>query len=102
MKNISKTFSFEGKQLVCSHQSLVNNCEMTFAVFIPPKTKNPPVLWYLSGLTCSHLNVMEKGEYRKKATELGMAMFVLTQVLGAKIYLTKKIIGNLAVGLVFI
>ena len=31
MKNISEVFSFEGKQLVCSHQSLVNNCEMTFA-----------------------------------------------------------------------
>ena len=74
MKNISEAFSFEGKQLVCSHQSLVNNCEMTFAVFIPPKIKKPPVLWYLSGLTCSHLNVMEKGEYRKKAAELGMAI----------------------------
>ncbi len=74
MKNISEVFSFEGKQLVCSHQSLVNNCEMTFAVFIPPKIKKPPVLWYLSGLTCSHLNVMEKGEYRKKAAELGMAI----------------------------
>ena len=74
MKNISEAYSFEGKQLVCSHQSLVNNCEMTFAVFIPPKIKKPPVLWYLSGLTCSHLNVMEKGEYRKKAAELGMAI----------------------------
>ena len=74
MKNISEVFSFGGKQLVCSHQSLVNNCEMTFAVFIPPKIKKPPVLWYLSGLTCSHLNVMEKGEYRKKAAELGIAI----------------------------
>ena len=74
MKYISKAYSFEGKQLVCSHQSAVNNCEMTFAIFIPPKIKNPPVLWYLSGLTCSHLNVMEKGEYRKKAAELGMAI----------------------------
>ena len=74
MNNISEVFSFEGKQLVCSHQSMVNNCEMTFAVFIPPKIKKPPVLWYLSGLTCNHLNVMEKGEYRKKAAELGMAI----------------------------
>ena len=74
MKNISKTYSFEGKQLVCSHQSAVNNCKMIFAVFIPPKIKNPPVLWYLSGLTCSHLNVMEKGEYRKKAAELGIVI----------------------------
>ena len=74
MKYISKAYSFEGKQLVCSHQSAVNNCKMTFAIFIPPKIKNPPILWYLSGLTCSHLNVMEKGEYRKKAAELGMAI----------------------------
>ena len=74
MKKISEAYSFEGKQLVCSHQSLVNNCKMTFAVFIPPKIKKPPVLWYLSGLTCSHLNVMEKGEYRKKAAELGMVI----------------------------
>ena len=58
MKIISEAFSFEGKQLVCSHQSLVNNCEITFAVFIPPKIKNPTVVWFLSGLTCSHLNVM--------------------------------------------
>jgi S-formylglutathione hydrolase len=74
MKKISEAYSFEGKQLVCSHESSVNNCEMIFAVFIPPKIINPPVLWYLSGLTCSHLNVMEKGEYRKKAAELGMAI----------------------------
>jgi len=39
MKNISEAYSFEGKQLVCSHQSAVNNCEMIFAVFIPPKDK---------------------------------------------------------------
>ena len=37
MKNISEAFSFEGKQLVCSHLSLVNNCEMTFAVLSLPK-----------------------------------------------------------------
>ena len=74
MKIISEVFSFGGKQLVCNHKSVVNNCEMTFAVFIPPKIKKPPVLWYLSGLTCSHQNVMEKGEYRKKAAELGMVI----------------------------
>ena len=74
MKKISESFSFGGKQYVYSHQSLVNDCEMTFGVFIPPNIKNPPVLWYLSGLTCSHLNVMEKGEYRQKAADLGMAI----------------------------
>jgi S-formylglutathione hydrolase len=48
---------------------------MTFAVFMPPESKGPvPVLWYLSGLTCSHANVMEKGEYRRMAAELGIAV----------------------------
>jgi S-formylglutathione hydrolase len=47
---------------------------MTFAVFVPPQaTREPrPVLWYLSGLTCTHANVMEKGEYRRLASELGL------------------------------
>jgi S-formylglutathione hydrolase len=47
---------------------------MTFAVFVPPQAieKPCPVLWYLSGLTCTHANVMEKGEYRRMAAELGL------------------------------
>lgn len=47
---------------------------MTFAVFMPPQaTERPvPVLWYLSGLTCTHANVMDKGEYRRLAAELGL------------------------------
>jgi S-formylglutathione hydrolase len=47
---------------------------MTFSVFTPQNYKNAPVLWYLSGLTCSNLNVMEKGEYRKTAAKLGMVV----------------------------
>ena len=74
MKKLSSSISFGGTQSVFSHYSDINKCEMTFAVFTPPKVKNPPVLWYLSGLTFSHLNVMEKGEYRKKASELGMVI----------------------------
>lgn len=47
---------------------------MTFAVFVPPQAKEGPcpVLWYLSGLTCTHQNVMDKGEYRRLAAELGL------------------------------
>ena len=47
---------------------------MNFAIYIPEQAKNKklPALWYLSGLTCTHANVMEKGEYRKVAAELGM------------------------------
>ena len=47
---------------------------MTFAVFLPPGAEEgpKPVLWYLSGLTCTHANVMEKGEYRRAAAEAGV------------------------------
>ena len=74
IKKISEAFSFGGQQLVFSHTSETNNCEMNFAVFTPPNFKKAPVLWYLSGLTCTHQNVMEKGEYRKKASELGLVI----------------------------
>jgi S-formylglutathione hydrolase len=74
MKKISESYAFGGIQAVYSHKSIVNDCEMTFSVFTPQSYKNAPVLWYLSGLTCSHLNVMEKGEYRKTAAELGMVV----------------------------
>lgn len=70
----SQNFAFGGVQGVYSIESAVCNCEMTFAVYLPPAAKAGPcpVLWYLSGLTCDHSNVMEKGEYRKMAAELGM------------------------------
>ena len=66
--------SFGGVQGVYTHQSELCHCPMTFAVFVPPHASNEklPVLWYLSGLTCTHANVMEKGEYRKAAAEHGI------------------------------
>ncbi len=74
MKVISQNTAFGGMQGVYAHQSETCKCEMTFAVFVPPQAINEPcpVLWYLSGLTCSHANVMEKGEYRRLAAELGL------------------------------
>lgn len=74
MKILSQNTAFGGMQGVFQHESQACNCEMTFAVFVPPQaihTKRP-VLWYLSGLTCTHANVMEKGEYRRLAAELGL------------------------------
>lgn len=63
--------SHGGTQGVYTHQSAACACPMTFAVFVPPHAEGTklPVLWYLSGLTCTHANVMEKGEYRKAAAE---------------------------------
>ena len=74
MKTLSNIRSHEGTQGVYSHASEVCGCDMTFAVFSPPQAagKSCPVLWYLSGLTCTHANVMEKGEYRKAAAEHGI------------------------------
>lgn len=74
MKTISTAKSFGGVQGVYSHASQTCACDMTFAVFVPPQAEEGPcpVLWYLSGLTCTHANVMDKGEYRRMAAELGV------------------------------
>jgi S-formylglutathione hydrolase len=65
--------SHGGNQGVYTHVSEVCACPMTFAVYVPPHAAGErlPVLWYLSGLTCTHANVMEKGEYRAAAAEHG-------------------------------
>ncbi|MFE0018761.1 S-formylglutathione hydrolase [Mesorhizobium sp. NPDC059054] len=74
MKTVSTSKSHGGVQGVYSHASDACACDMTFAVFVPPQAKDHPVpvLWYLSGLTCTHANVMDKGEYRRLAAELGL------------------------------
>ena len=47
---------------------------MTFSVYVPPHPGGAklPVVWYLSGLTCTHANVTEKGEFRRACAELGL------------------------------
>ena len=74
MKTVSTAKAHGGVQGVYSHASQACDCEMTFAVFVPPQAAASPVpvLWYLSGLTCTHANVMDKGEYRRLAAELGL------------------------------
>lgn len=66
--------SHGGTQAVHTHLSDACACPMTFAIFVPPHAPGAklPVLWYLSGLTCTHANVMEKGEYRQAAAEHGV------------------------------
>lgn len=71
---ISQTRAHGGVQGVYRHASSATGTDMTFAVFVPkhePGIKLP-VLWYLSGLTCTHANVMEKGEYRAACAEHGV------------------------------
>ena len=64
--------SFGGTQFVYRHRSTSTGTDMVFAVFIPPQPGPRPWLTYLSGLTCTHANVMDKGEYRRLAAELGL------------------------------
>ena len=74
LETVSEAKSFGGRQSVHTHRSAATGTAMTFAVFVPehaPGTKLP-VLWYLSGLTCTHANVVEKGEYRRACAEHGI------------------------------
>ncbi|UOM33178.1 S-formylglutathione hydrolase [Acuticoccus sp. I52.16.1] len=74
MEIVSRWTACGGEQLVCRHTSSATGTPMTLAVFVPPQAKDGPcpVLTYLSGLTCTHANVMEKGEYRQAAAEAGI------------------------------
>lgn len=74
MKTLSTSLAHGGVQGVYAHASGTCACDMTFAVFVPPQARDRPcpVVWYLSGLTCTHQNVMDKGEYRRLAAELGL------------------------------
>ena len=72
---VSETKSHGGRQLVARHESSATGTGMTFSIFLPPQAEGGeklPVVWYLSGLTCSHANVTEKGEYRAACAELGL------------------------------
>ncbi len=69
----SQQKSFAGIQGVYSHFAETTQCEMTFSVYTPPQAKDKPcpVLYFLSGLTCTHENVTTKGFYQQVASELG-------------------------------
>ena len=74
LETISTAKAHGGMQGVYRHVSVETKTPMTFAVFVPPHAEGEklPVLWYLSGLTCTHANCMDKGEYRQLAAELGL------------------------------
>lgn len=76
MKTLSENASFGGVQGVYSHSSDACQCEMTFAVYLPPQAKHGkvPVLWFLSGLTCTHENAMTKAGAQQWAAEEGIAL----------------------------
>lgn len=67
---------FGGKMVFCQHASAVNDCDMRFAVFLPPQAADGPVplVTYLSGLTCTEETFMIKGGAQRVAAELGLAL----------------------------
>ena len=76
MELIAKNKCFGGEQAVFTHASKVCSGDMTFAIYLPPQAKegSVPLLWYLSGLTCTHDNAMSKGGLQKYAAEAGIAI----------------------------
>ncbi len=74
LETISTNTAFGGVQGVYKHRSASTGTDMTFSVYVPPHEQGTklPVVWYLSGLTCTHANVTDKGEYRRACAELGL------------------------------
>lgn len=88
MKTLSENKCFGGTQGVYSHPSQVCGVEMTFGLFLPAEAEDGPVpvLWYLSGLTCTHENAMTKAGAQAWAAEQGIALvFPDTSPRGAEV-----------------
>ncbi len=76
LETLSTNRSYGGTQGVYKHQSSATGTEMTFSVYVPDHAPGVklPVVWYLSGLTCTHANVTEKGEFRAACATLGIIL----------------------------
>ncbi|MEM9429818.1 MAG: S-formylglutathione hydrolase [Pseudomonadota bacterium] len=76
MQTVSETKSFGGVQGVYTHASAATGTDMTFGLYVPPAAENGPVpvLWYLSGLTCTHENAMVKGSAQGAAAAHGISL----------------------------
>jgi len=76
LQTVSLNRSHGGTQGVYRHASRETKTDMTFSVYVPDHGAGArlPVVWYLSGLTCTHANVTEKGEFRSACAELGLIL----------------------------
>ena len=74
LTTVSEARSYTGTQGVYRHASAATGTDMTFAVYIPDHAPGAtlPVVWWLSGLTCTHVNAMDKCEYRQACADLGL------------------------------
>lgn len=73
-ETVSTAKAYGGTQGAYRHDSTATGTPMTVSVYVPPHKEGQrlPVVWYLSGLTCTHANVTDKGEYRRACAELGL------------------------------
>ena len=76
MEIVSESACFGGVQQVCRHPSAACGTDMTFGLFLPAEARRGPVpvLWYLSGLTCTHENAMTKAGAQAQAARRGLAL----------------------------
>ncbi len=76
MQKVSENACFGGIQGVYTHAAASTDCDMTFGLFLPAEARDGPVpvLWYLSGLTCTHENAMTKAGAQAWAAEQGVAL----------------------------
>src|SRR5699024_8064430 len=76
MKQIDEHKMFGGWQRRYTHASTACNCAMTFALYLPPQAENAPVpvVYWLSGLTCTDENFVNKAGAQRIAAELGLAL----------------------------
>lgn len=76
LEKIGFNLSFGGQQLRFRHRSEVLNCDMTFSIYLPPQSEQVPVpvLYWLSGLTCTDENFVAKAGAQQYAAEQGIAI----------------------------
>lgn len=76
LTQLSETRCFNGLQQRFQHSATSTHCDMTFSVYLPPQAESsqvPAILW-LSGLTCTDENFVQKAGAQRAAAELGIAI----------------------------
>ena len=84
---------YEGRQQRWRHHSSTLNCAMTFSIFLPPTTETapPPVLYWLSGLTCNDENFTTKAGAQRVAAELGIALVMTSPMMPVTISVKARV-----------
>ena len=94
--------TFGGMTNVYEHESSSTGTKMTVSIFLPPQvadeTKKAPVLYWLSGLTCTHLNFIEKAGAQRVAAECGVILVCPTPHLAVQTFPENTIHGTLVQG----